>query len=129
MTPTRRSIGLFMMAAGACLVAAPLVGRLGAQEQPPNRREFSLRAKDFHFTPDRIEVTDNDLVKLTVTSEDIAYGFTIDKYRVAKRVPAGGSVTVEFRVVSGPGKFPFYSNMTSDPRHEQMRGEIVVLAR
>ena len=47
----------------------------------------------------------------------MAYGFTIDQYRVSKRIPAGGSVTFEFRADKDPGTFPFYSNMTSDPRH------------
>jgi heme/copper-type cytochrome/quinol oxidase subunit 2 len=129
MTPTRRSIGLLLLSAGACVAAAPLLARLGAQEQAPNRREFAVRAKDFHFMPDRLEVTQNDLVKLTITSEDVAYGFTIDEYRVSKRIPAGGSVTFEFRVDSPPGTFFFYSNMTSDARHNKMRGQLVVRAR
>ena len=63
-------------------------------------------------------MTQDDLVKLTVKSEDVAYGFTIDQFRVSKRVPAGGSVTFEFRVDTA-GHFPFYSNMTSDPRQRR----------
>jgi cytochrome c oxidase subunit II len=129
MTRTRRSIGLLSLLAGACLVAAPVVARLGAQEQAPNRREFPMSAKDYRFNPNKLEVTQNDLVKLTITSEDVAYSFTIDEFRVAKRIPAGGSVTFEFRVDKGPGSYPFYSNMTSDPRHGQMRGDLIVRAR
>ncbi len=48
--------------------------------------------------------------------------------RVAKRIPAGGSVTVEFRA-DRPGTFPFYSNLTSDSRHAEMRGQLVVRPR
>jgi len=55
----------------------------------------------------------------------VAYGFTIDGYRVSKRVPAGGSVVLELRA-DREGTFPFYSNMTSDARHSQMKGELVV---
>ena len=33
---------------------------------------------------------------MTVQSEDVVYGFTIDAYRLSKRVPAGGSVSFEF---------------------------------
>jgi heme/copper-type cytochrome/quinol oxidase subunit 2 len=129
MTRTRRNLGLLLMTAGACLVAVPMVTRLGAQEAP-NRREFALNAKDYKFVPDRLEVTQNDLVKVTITSADVAYSFTIDPpYRLSKRVPAGGSVTFEFRVESGPGTFDFYSNMTSDPRHKQMKGQLVVRPR
>jgi heme/copper-type cytochrome/quinol oxidase subunit 2 len=87
-----------------------------------------VRASDFRFAPDKIEVSQDDIVKLTVSSTDTAYSFTIDEYRVSKRVPAGGSVTFEFRA-DRPGAFPFYSNMTSDARHQKMRGQLVVRPR
>ena len=113
------------MTAAASMVIAPLLARLTAQEPPPNRREITISARDYRFSPDRIEVKQDDLVKLTVRSEDHAYGFTIDQYRVSKRIPAGGSITFEFRVDS-PGNYPFYSNMTSDSRHGPMKGELIV---
>jgi heme/copper-type cytochrome/quinol oxidase subunit 2 len=129
MTTKRRTIGLLLMTAAASAVLAPAFLRLRAQEQAPNRREFTISARDYHFSPDRIEVSQDDLVKLTVRSEDVAYGFTIDQYRVSKRIPAGGMVSFEFRVDSGPGTYPFYSNMTSDPRHGQMKGQLIVRGR
>jgi heme/copper-type cytochrome/quinol oxidase subunit 2 len=124
---TRRILGL-MLITGAGLLVFPAVARLFAQEQPPTRREFTVRASDFRFAPDKIEVSQDDIVKLTVSSTDTAYSFTIDEYRVSKRVPAGGSVTFEFRA-DRPGAFPFYSNMTSDARHQKMRGQLVVRPR
>ena len=117
-----------MLMAGAGLMVVPAVARLLAQEQPPTRREFAVRASEFRFSPDRIEVSQDEIVKLTVSSADGAYSFTIDEYRVSKRVPAGGSVSFEFRA-DRPGSFPFYSNMTSDPRHQKMRGELIVRPR
>jgi len=96
-----------------------------AQDQSPNRREFTIVAKDFRFTPDRIDVMQDDLVKLTVRSQDIAHSFTIDEYRIVKRVPAGGSTTFEFRA-DRPGTFPFYCNLTGESGHAQMRGQLVV---
>ena len=98
------------------------------QDQAPNRREITLTARNYRFTPNRIEVAQDDLVKLTVQSEDVAYSVTIDEYRVSRRVPAGGSTTLEFRA-DRPGTFAFYSNMTNDSRHSQMRGELVVRSR
>jgi cytochrome c oxidase subunit 2 len=98
---------------------------LRAQEQAPERRDITITAKEFRFTPSHIEVRRDDLLRLTVKSEDVAYGFTIDAYRVAKRVPAGGSVVLELRA-DREGTFAFYSNMTNDSRHAQMRGELVV---
>ena len=133
---TRRTVGLLLVGAGTLLVAGPSVARLFAQpaevrdgqDQAPNRREFTVTAKDYRFSPERLEVTQDDLVKLTIRSEDVAYSLTIDEYRVSKRVPAGGSTTFEFRA-DRPGTFPFYSNLTSDARHGQTKGELVVRGR
>jgi cytochrome c oxidase subunit II len=128
MRMTRRSLGLLLLGVGGVLVAtAPAVGRLLAQEAP-NRREFTVVAKDFHYSPPRIEVTQDDLVKLTVRSEDIAHSFTIDEYRISKRVPAGGSSTFEFQA-DRPGTFAFYCGLTGDPGHKMMRGELVVRSK
>ena len=125
---TRRTAGLILIGAGTCLVAGPAVARLFAQDQAPNRREFTVTAKDYRFSPERLVVTQDDLVKLTVRSEDVAYSLTIDEYRVSKRVPAGGTTSFEFRA-DRVGTFPFYSNLTSDARHGQTRGELVVRGR
>jgi heme/copper-type cytochrome/quinol oxidase subunit 2 len=124
---TRRTVGVALLGAGATLLFGPAVVRLFAQESP-NRRDITIVAKDFRFSPARLEVTQDDLVKLTVRSEDVAYSVTIDEYRVAKRVPAGGSTTFEFRT-DRTGTFPFYSNLTSDARHGEARGELVVRPR
>ena len=111
--------------AGAAVAA---IAALSAQDQAPERRDLTIIARDFTFTPNRIEVGRDDLLRLTVRSEDVAYGFTIDEYRVSKRVPAGGSVVLDLRA-DREGTFAFYSNMTSDSRHQRMRGELVVRKR
>lgn len=80
------------------------------------------------FSPNRIEVNQDDLVKITVRSEDVAHGFAIDEYRISKRVPAGGSVTFEFRA-DRPGSFPFYCNLTNEGGHGEMQGQLVVRPR
>src|SRR4051812_37195466 len=134
MTRTSRFLGLLLIGAGTCLLAGPAAARaLGSdapagQEQPPNRRDFDLTASNYHFSPDRLEVKQDELVKLTVRSTDVAYSVTIDEYRVSKRVPAGGEVTVEFRA-DRAGSFDFYSSLKSDSRHEGMKGLLVVRAR
>ena len=125
---TRRILSLTLIGAGACLLAGPAVVRLMGQEQAPNRREFTLMAREYRFLPARIEVAQNDLVKVTVRSEDVAYSFTIDDYRLSKRIPAGGSTTLEFRA-DRTGSFPFYSNLSNDSRHTEMRGELIVRAK
>ena len=124
MTLTRRTLGLMLLGTGACLIAG-FSSRLFAQDQAPNRREFSITARDYRFTPDRLEVTQDDLVKLTIESADVTYSFTIDAYRLSRRIPAGAKTIVEFRA-DQTGTFDFYSNMTG---HEKVRGQLVVRRR
>jgi len=128
----RRSIALLLVGTGIYLAAGPFVRRVLAapagQDQAPTRREFTVTARDYSFSPNRVEVQQDDLIKLTVQSADNAYGFTIDDYRVSKRVPAGGSTIVEFRA-DRAGTFAFYSNLSNDTRHSKMSGQLIVRPR
>jgi cytochrome c oxidase subunit 2 len=127
MNISRRSLGLILIGVGGVVLAGSFV-RLLAQDQTPNRREFTIVAKDFQYSPARIEVRQDDLVKLTVRSDDIAHSFTIDEYRISKRVPAGGSTTFDFQA-DRPGTFAFYCGLTGEPGHKMMHGELIVRAR
>jgi heme/copper-type cytochrome/quinol oxidase subunit 2 len=117
-----------LLVVGVVGLLSPFALQPAAQEQAPNRREITLTARNYRFSPSRIEVAQDDLVKLTVQSEDNAYSVTIDEYRMSRRVPAGGSTTLEFRA-DRAGTFAFYSNLTNDARHTQMKGELVVRGR
>ena len=130
---TRRTFGVLLAAAGVFGLAYATSGRVAfgfgrkafAQEQAPNRREFSLSIRDDQFVPDRLEVRQDDLVTLTVTGDNVAHSFVIDEYRIARRVPAGGTTTFQFRA-DRAGTFPFYCNITSEPGHGTHRGQLVV---
>jgi heme/copper-type cytochrome/quinol oxidase subunit 2 len=100
----------------------------GAQEQAPNRREFTIIAKDHTFTPNKIEVTQDDLVKITLKSEDRPSSFAIDAYRIIKRAGGGLTITFEFRADQA-GTFSFYCNLTSDEACKDMKGTLVVKAK
>lgn len=128
MTLTRRHAGRLMLIGGALLVTRPFMRRLAGQERAPSRPEFTLIARNYRYSPDRIEVTQDDLVKLTIRSEDLAYSFTIDEYRIVRRVPPGGTTTFEFRA-DRAGSFRFYSNLTNDGAHAEMQGQLVVRPR
>ncbi len=114
-------VGKIVVAIGVVLVSAVA----GAQEQAPNRREFSILAKDHTFTPNKIEVTQDDLVKITLKSEDRPSSFAIDAYRLIKRAGGGLTITFEFRADKA-GTFPFYCNLTSDAECKDMKGTLVV---
>lgn len=110
------------------LLALGTAGVAIAQDQAPTRREFTIVAENFRFQPDRLEVAENDLVKLALKSADHSYTFAIDAYRIVKRVGSGQTIAFEFRA-DQPGTFEFYCNMSTDPRCKEMRGTLVVRAR
>jgi heme/copper-type cytochrome/quinol oxidase subunit 2 len=124
----RRHLGLLLMGAGTSLLLPPLIRRVFAQDQAPNRPEFSLVARNYRYNPDRLEVTQDDLVRLTIRSEDFTYSFAIDEYRIVRRVPAGETTTFEFRA-DRAGTFRFYSNLTGEGGHADMQGQLIVRAR
>jgi len=110
--------------AGVILCAAAAAVAVAAQ----SKREFSVHAKRYGFAPQRIEVNQDDMVKVTFTADDIAHSFTIDAYRIAKRAEAGQTVTFEFRADT-PGTHRIYCNLSNDDGCRRMHGELVVRAR
>jgi heme/copper-type cytochrome/quinol oxidase subunit 2 len=124
----KRAVRLLLAGMAGLAIGAVPFGVAGQEQQAPNRREIALTAKNYRFSPSRIEAVQDDLVTLTVQSEDVAYSFTIDEYRVSRRVPAGGTAMLQFRA-DRAGKFTYYSNLTNDARHAQMKGELIVRAR
>lgn len=108
-----------------CFLAVIVVA---GQEPAQNRREFNIVAKDHVFTPDKMDVSQDDLVKITLRSEDVPVSFAIDAYRIIKRVPGHSSITFEFRADQA-GTFPFYCNLTTDPGCKDMKGTLNVRAK
>lgn len=99
-----------------------------AQEPSQNRREFTIVAKDHAFTPDKLDVSQDDLVKITLRSDDRPTSFAIDAYRIVKRAAGGTTISFEFRADQA-GTFTFYCNLTTDPGCKDMKGTLVVRPR
>ena len=110
------------------LVLAAAVFGLIAQAQEGGERRFTVSAHKYSFTPSRIDVQQDDLVRVSLSTGDIPHSFTIDKYRIAKRVEPGKPVVFEFRA-DQPGRFPIYCNLTQDERCKEMVGELIVKGR
>jgi|SRR6187200_193952 heme/copper-type cytochrome/quinol oxidase subunit 2 len=106
----------------ALAVAVPFATRPIAQAAT---REFTIDGDHFAFSPARLEVNRDDVVKITFTAKDIPHSFTLDDYRIAKRAAAGQTVTFEFRA-DRPGTHRFYCNLTTDDRCKRMEGVLVV---
>ena len=109
----------------ACLALAVVsfVG-LSAREQGQTR-EFTVVGRDHRFSPARLEVNKDDLVKITFTAEDMPHSFNNERYRIAKRAGAGQSITFEFRADQA-GSFEFYCNLKQDDRCREMKGTLSV---
>ena len=118
-------VGAVSLLGGSVLL---VTAAASAQDQGATRREFTVTARKYAFTPPRFEVSQNDVVKITFSSDDIAHSFTIDAYRIAKRVGPGQPVTFEFRA-DQPGRFPVYCSLAADDGCRQMKAELVVRPR
>lgn len=92
------------------------------------RHTIDVVARRYQYSPDHIEVQENDLVKITFSTEDIPHSFTIDEYRIAKRAAPGQPVTFEFRA-DQVGTFRFSCSLTAEEGCRRMRGELVVKPR
>ena len=99
-----------------------------AQDQGPTVKPFVIKAHRYAFDPQRIEVNQDDLIKIQLHTDDIAHSLTIDDYRIAKRVGPGQPVTFEFRA-DRAGEFPFYCNLQAEDGCRQMRGVLIVKPR
>ena len=115
-------------AAGSAVVLVLVVFGFLVRAQEGGERTFTVSAHKYAFTPARIEVRQDDLIRVNFSTDDIPHSFTIDKYRIAKRVEPGKPIVFEFRA-DQPGRFPIYCNLTADDGCKKMIGELVVTGR
>ena len=126
--PSRvRRFGATGWSAFVLVVGLGVLG-LMAHAQEGGERKFTVSAHKYAFTPARLDVRQDDLVRVTFSTDDIPHSFTIDKYRIAKRVEPDKPIVFEFRA-DQPGRFPIYCNLTVDDGCRKMIGELVVAAR
>jgi len=112
----------------SALVLTLAVFGLLVRAQEGGERKVAVSAHKYSFSPARVEVQQDDLVRVTFSTTDIPHSFTIDKYRIAKRVESGRPIVFEFRA-DQPGRFPIYCNLTADERCKEMVGELIVRGR
>lgn len=78
-----------------------------------NVREITIVAGENHwaFDPEIIEAVRGDKIVATIINEDeYDHGIAIDAFGVSQRMPAKGTIRVEF-VVTQEGNFPFYCSV------------------
>jgi plastocyanin len=128
----RPAAGRWLAAGLVALVATTLPANLVSAPQrtttaqDDRRREVAVTITDAGFEPARIDARVNDIVAVTLTAGDTPHGFSLDAYRIAKRVEPGKPLAFEFRADTA-GTFPFYCSLTgADGRPHDERGQLVV---
>lgn len=77
-------------------------------------KEFTIISPELEwgFDPESITIDQGDRIKLTVINEDdFDHGFAIDAFGISQRLPADGTIYVEF-VATKSGEFPFYCSVS-----------------
>ena len=106
---------LIILAAVLLLAGGVAYKKFGAEKSSATGviREFTVVAQknQWNWDPDEILIDQGDTVKITIKNEDdYDHGFAIDAYGISQRIPAGGTIFVEF-VATQPGDFPFYCSV------------------
>lgn len=79
-----------------------------------------------NLSPRVIRVKKGDVVRLRLTSEDVAHGFRIKEFDVKVfPIKPGKFEMVEF-VAEEAGTFDFFCNIICSPRHAEVRGQLIV---
>lgn len=76
-------------------------------------RELTIIARQdrWMFDPETIEAERGDKIVATIVNEDeYDHGIALDAFGVSQRMPANGTIKVEF-VVTQEGNFPFYCSV------------------
>jgi len=105
-------IGVFIVAAGV-FYRAFLLPESSVPVTTGKVREVTITARKDHwsFDPEVIDAERGDKIIATVINEDnYDHGIAIDAFGVSQRMPANGTIKVEF-VVTQEGHFPFYCSV------------------
>ena len=107
------------------LLSVALGSLLPLPSPDPQTREFTVSAKQFSYSPERISVNKGDRVILTLQPKDVSHGLYVDGYDVETHAAPKEEGTVEF-VADNPGTYRFRCSLTCGVMHPFMIGEVAV---
>lgn len=91
----------------------------------PQTREFTVSARQFAYSPERITVNKGDRVSLRLQPKDVSHGLYVDGYEVETHAAPKKEGVVEF-VADQPGTYRFRCSVTCGVMHPFMVGEVAV---
>lgn len=108
-------VGIVLVAiVGGGIIFSSLADTVSCEPSMGEDRVLSIVSKrlEWRYEPEEITLGQCDRVKLTVINEDnFDHGFAIDAFGVSQRLPANGTINVEF-VATKSGTFPFYCSVS-----------------
>lgn len=104
---------------------------LGIGLAAQSKQEFAVSAFKYGYAVNgggpEIRVHQDDLVRITFSTQDIPHSFTLEDetYRIMRRAEPGKSVVFEFRADKA-GRFPFRCTLMADPGCREVHGVLIV---
>ena len=101
---------ILLMGAG---VAYKQFGGKAVERETGVTKEFVVHAQknQWNWNPDTLTVNQGDHVKITLINEDdYDHGFAIDQFGISQRLPARGTITVDF-IANSAGEWPYYCSV------------------
>jgi len=84
-----------------------------------NVREIRINAQRFNFSPENIEVNQEEKIRLVINNIDATHGIKIPELNLA------GNNIIEF-TADKKGTFQFYCNNYCGESHSSMGGKIII---
>lgn len=110
-------------------VEVEIIANVIKEEQSVIKKEqlkvISITAKQWSFDPNPIKVKKGDLVRLEITSIDVAHGFALPDFNIDEVLEPGKKVSVEF-LADKTGSFPFFCSISCGRGHYDMSGMLIV---
>jgi cytochrome c oxidase subunit 2 len=94
--------------------------------QEPAVREIAIAAKKYEFTPNKVEIPLNTLVRFKITAQDNDHGFEIEGVKDSCiKIPKGETKTVDYKAAKA-GPVTFKCCDFCGLGHGRMKGTITV---
>jgi len=97
-----------------------------ATEKPQVLEHYiDMKIYQFAYEPNLIEVSQGDVIHLTVTASDVGHGFRIDEYGIDEKLDPGETRTITIEA-DKLGTFEFDCSVFCGSGHGSMSGKLIV---
>lgn len=118
-----------------------IAGFWGVKKAKPQERHFTIEARQYAYTPERIVVNRGDKVTIKLISKDVTHGFYLEGHDIDAKIRAQyphfwlrhPSKSNEYEkvdeinfIAKKSGKFHYRCSITCGTFHPFMQGELIV---